>query len=60
MSVTSLAGTANEIAVSSSTGAVTLSLPSNVIIPTPSSGSALAVSGGTSTSSAQFNQSLPL
>jgi hypothetical protein len=50
--VTSLAGTANEIAVSSSTGAVTLSLPSNVIIPTPSSGSALAVSGGTSTSSA--------
>lgn len=47
--VTSLSGTANEIAVSVATGSVTLSLSKNVVIPTPSSGNALAVtaaSGG--------------
>jgi hypothetical protein len=43
--VTSLAGTANQIAVSASTGAVTVSLPQNVIIPTPASGTALTVNG---------------
>ncbi len=48
--VTSLAGTANEIAVSASTGSITLSMPSNVVIPTPASGTALrvnAVANGT-------------
>lgn len=44
--VLSLAGTNNEIAVSASTGAITLSMPQNVIIPTPSSGTALTVNGG--------------
>jgi hypothetical protein len=43
--VTSLSGTANEVAVSASTGAVTLSLPTNVVIPTPPSGNALTVVG---------------
>lgn len=41
--VTSITGTANQIAASASTGAVTLSMPQNVIIPTPASGAALAV-----------------
>lgn len=43
--VTSIAGTANQIAASASTGAVTLSMPQNVIIPTPASGVALTVNG---------------
>lgn len=41
--VTSITGTANQIAASASTGAVTLSLPQNVIIPQPASGVALTV-----------------
>lgn len=41
--VLSIAGTANQIAASASTGAVTLSFPQNVIIPTPSSGTSLTV-----------------
>ena len=45
--VLSLAGTANQIAASASTGAITLTLPQNVIIPTPTSGVALSVVGGT-------------
>jgi hypothetical protein len=49
--VTSLVGTANQIAVSASTGAVTLSLPQNVIIPTPASGTALTVNALTGTNS---------
>ncbi len=47
--VTSIAGTANQIAASASTGAVTLSMPNNVIIPTPASGIALAVTTAAST-----------
>lgn len=47
--VNSVAGTSNEVAVSASTGAVTLSLPQNVIIPTPSSGVALAITGSGAT-----------
>lgn len=43
--VSSLTGTANEIAVSASTGAVTLSMPVNVVIPTPSSGIAFSTTG---------------
>lgn len=43
--VASIAGTANQIAASASTGAVTLSLPQNIIIPTPASGVALTVTG---------------
>lgn len=46
---TSLIGTANEIAVSSSTGAITISLPQNVVIPTPSSGVALSITGALNT-----------
>jgi hypothetical protein len=42
--VASITGTANQIAASASTGAVTLSMPQNVIIPTPSSGIALTAS----------------
>lgn len=45
--VTSITGTANQIAASASTGAVTLSMPQNVIIPTPSSGVALTVNAAT-------------
>jgi hypothetical protein len=47
--VTSITGTANQIAASVSTGSITLSMPQNVIIPTPASGTALTVntsSGG--------------
>lgn len=36
--VTSITGTANEIAASASTGAVTLSFPANVVIPAPTTG----------------------
>lgn len=43
--VLSLTGTTTQIAVSASTGAVTLSLPQNVIIPTPAAGIALAATG---------------
>lgn len=43
--VTSIAGTAGQIAASASTGAVTLSMPVNVVIPTPASGHALTVNG---------------
>lgn len=39
--VTSITGTANQIAASASTGAVTLSIPQNVILPTPATGAAL-------------------
>lgn len=42
--VSSITGTANQIA-SSGTGAVTLSLQQNVIIPTPASGTALVANG---------------
>ncbi len=41
--VTSITGTANQITASASTGAVTLSLPSNVILTQPSSGAALTL-----------------
>lgn len=41
--VTSITGTANQIAASASTGAVTLSLSPNVVIPAPGSGVALTV-----------------
>lgn len=41
--VLSITGTANQIAASAATGAVTLSFPQNVIIPTPSSGTSLTV-----------------
>jgi phage terminase large subunit-like protein len=53
--VSSLTGTANEIAVSSSVGAVTLSLSPNITIPTPASGIALTVSGGASAYAAVFH-----
>lgn len=43
--VISLAGTANQITASASSGAVTLSLPQNVIIPAPAGGTALAITG---------------
>jgi trimeric autotransporter adhesin len=46
--VLSITGTANQIAASSSTGAVTLSFPQNLIIPAPTSGTALTVNGPTS------------
>jgi hypothetical protein len=52
--VTSIAGTANQIAASSSTGAVTLSMPQNIVIPTPASGIALTVTGVAGASAAQF------
>jgi hypothetical protein len=55
--VTSLAGTANEIAVSTSTGSVTLSLPQNVIIPAPSSGVGLTVHGVSGTHSTKIEDS---
>lgn len=42
--VLSITGTANQVAASASTGAITLSLPQNVIIPTPAAGTALIVS----------------
>lgn len=45
--VSSITGTANQIAASASTGSVTLSLPQNVIIPTPAAGTALTVNQGT-------------
>lgn len=41
--VTSIAGTANQIATSASTGAVTLSLPPNIVLPTPAGGISLSV-----------------
>jgi hypothetical protein len=41
--VSSITGTANQITASASTGAVTLSLPQNVVIPTPANGTALTV-----------------
>lgn len=40
-----IAGTANEIIVTNSSGEITLSLPENVVIPTPSTGSALTITG---------------
>lgn len=43
--VSSVTGTANQVAASPTTGAVVVSLPQNVIVPTPSSGSALVVQG---------------
>jgi hypothetical protein len=43
--VTSISGTANEIAASSATGAVTLSFPNNLIVPAPTSGVSLTVNG---------------
>lgn len=43
--VTSVSGTANQITASPTSGAVVLSLPQNVIIPTPASGVALAITG---------------
>lgn len=52
--VTSITGTANQIAASASTGAVTLSLPQNVIIPTPASGVALTANGVVGTNTAVF------
>ena len=53
--VTSLAGTANQVSVSGSTGAVTLSLPQNLVVPTPASGTAFSVTGASLTSAAIFN-----
>lgn len=47
--VSSIAGTANQIAASASSGAVTLSLPVNVVIPTPASGNALTINGSVTT-----------
>jgi hypothetical protein len=41
--VASIAGTANQIAASASTGAVTLSFPANVVVPVAASGVALLV-----------------
>lgn len=41
--VSSISGTANQIAASASTGAVTLSFPHNMVIPTSLSGSALTI-----------------
>lgn len=43
--VSSITGTANQIAASASTGAVTLSLPQNVIVPTAAAGVALTLNG---------------
>lgn len=42
---TTITGTANQIAASASTGAVTLSLPNNIVIPTPASGIAISATG---------------
>lgn len=52
--VTSVSGTANQITASPTTGAVVLSLPQNVIVPTPASGVALTVTGVAGASAAQF------
>lgn len=52
--VLSIAGTANQIAASSSAGAVTLSLPQNVVIPTPATGSALQFTGAAGSNAAFF------
>jgi len=41
--VSSVSGTANQVAASPTTGAVVVSLPNNVVIPTPTSGDALTV-----------------
>lgn len=43
--VASVTGTANQVTASPTTGAVVVGLPQNVIIPTPTSGVALAVNG---------------
>ena len=43
--VASLTGTANEITVSSSSGAVTLAFASNIVVPTPGSGVAVTING---------------
>lgn len=55
--VTSIAGTANQIAASASTGAVTLSLSQNVIIPAPASGTGLTVNGLANADTAVFKGS---
>jgi hypothetical protein len=56
--VSSITGTANQIAASASTGAVTLSFAANgVIIPAPSSGVALTVNGISGTHSTQIADS---
>jgi hypothetical protein len=52
--VASVTGTANQVAASPTTGAVVVSLPQNVIIPTPASGVALTVTGVAGSSAAQF------
>lgn len=51
--VTALAGTANQIAVSGSTGNITISLPLNVILPAPVSGITFVVNGTGSASALQ-------
>lgn len=43
--VASITGTANQVTATPSTGAVTVSLPQNVIVPTPASGVALTATG---------------
>lgn len=43
--ISSITGTANQIGVVNVAGAVTLSLPQNVIIPTPAAGTALVANG---------------
>jgi hypothetical protein len=55
--VTSLAGTANQVAVSASTGAVTVSLSPNVVIPTPATGDAFTVNGLGGANAARINGS---
>lgn len=50
--VSSVTGTANQTTATPTTGAVVLSLPQNVIIPTPTAGVALTVNGQAGASSA--------
>lgn len=52
--VTSITGTANQITASASTGAITLSLSQNVIIPTPAAGTALTINGVTGATMMSF------
>lgn len=55
--VSSVTGTANQVAASPTTGAVVVSLPQNVIIPTPAAGVALTATGVSGAQAASYNAS---
>ncbi len=57
--VTSLAGTANQITASASTGAVTLSLPSSVILPGTLTATGITTTGGGAAGYWQLGQGTP-